>query len=332
MIDRPTTKREAPAELKQTRIDVARRLAWAMLVLACTAMVAAFSPPIGSEVLITDSSGGRFVGYGTLSESGLDLELSEELSELRVVVVTPEGSSQPYRGRWNGASLTLIDEDGGEVDVAAALADEGRMLSLRWSDGRRQVVLPDAAPERAGDGGAGDGGAGDASPEDTPEEEAPGRSADAPGDSADDGRGNESPRQDGDRRPPQAGPGDDEEDADDAEPARPDLPDEVPDDVADRVPDVPGGDAPQDAGDDAPAQDAPDDEPGDQDAEDEQDDGNGGVDVGVGADADVGDGRDASGNDDEDADGDGDAVKDDDGDQDDEDEDDASGPVDLDLP
>ncbi|MDZ7801938.1 MAG: hypothetical protein U5K81_14255 [Trueperaceae bacterium] len=314
MIVRPKTVRSTQGGHGSS--EVARRLVLGVLALACTAWVLAFSPPLGSEVLITDTSGSRFVGYGTLSESGLNLELSEELAEFRVVVVTPEGASQPYRGRWNGQSLTLTDAGGSEVDVAAALADEGRILSLSWPDGRRQVVLPDAMPSQASDGGAAD-----AAPEGAPDDDAPGRSADAPGDRPGDGAGDGSPRQDDDRRPPQADPEDEGGDEDGAGPARPDLPDEVPDDVPDEAPDVPGSDAPQDGGDDEPAQDEQD----DQDVPDEQNDGDGGVDVGVDADVDVG------GEDDDEDEGDEDASGED-ADQDDEDEDDASGSVDLDLP
>lgn len=321
-----------------------RRVLGAAFLLASLAGGVAISPPVGSEVLLTDADGGRFVGYGTVTDSGLRIELSEDIRDLRVVVVTPDGASQPYGGRWNGETLTLTDTSGSEVDLADELAEDGRLLSLAWPDGRNQVVMPGAASDEAADVPTEDVPAQDVpaqdeapgkSPADVGADQAgagdePGRSADAPG------RGDD----DGDRDTPAVPDPADRDDRDDdgQDDGRPDLPDP---DLPEAAPDVPARGGPdRDDGRDGR---------GDEDDADEgdaqDDDGDGGVeadvdadadgDGGVGAEVDVGVGNadDRAAHEDEsDDDPEQDDADESNGDEDDEDEDGSSGAVDLNLP
>jgi hypothetical protein len=115
----------------------------ATLVVAAASLAWAFSPPVGSEVMITDRDGATLIGFGVVRESGLALELSVDAAEWRVVIVAPDGWSSPYQASWDGQRLTFEGAEGDRVDVADALAAEGRGLTLAWWDGTRVDVSSD---------------------------------------------------------------------------------------------------------------------------------------------------------------------------------------------
>jgi hypothetical protein len=136
------------------------------LIVAVASWAWAFSPPVGSEVLVTDRDGSTLIGFGVVRESGLALELSVDAPEWRVVIVAPDGWSSPYQASWDGQRLTFEGAEGERVDVADALAAEGRGLTLAWWNGTRvdvpsDVVVAqepdddDAAVATAADGGEG---------------------------------------------------------------------------------------------------------------------------------------------------------------------------------
>lgn len=336
MID-PGNRSEGTSH-RTKRFAAMRRVLGGVVLLALLAGGGAVSPPVGSEVLLTDADGGRFVGYGTVTNSGLQIELSEDIRDLRVVVVTPDGTSQPYGGHWNGETLTLTDTSGSEVDLADELAEDGRLLSLAWPDGRSQVVMPGAASEEAGDVPAQDDspGAGE-DPADVADDQAgvgddePGRSGDAPGRSDDEGDRDTPADPDQADRDERDDDGQDDGQDGGQDDGRPDLPDP---DLPDAAPDVPARGGPdrdegQDGQDDADDVDDAD----EGDTQDEDDD----ADVEADVDADAEDGVDVEvGVGDEDGAADDGAEQDDadesDEDDEEEDEDGSSGAVDLNLP
>lgn len=152
-----------PRPVPRPRARPARRLracAAAALIASCLALVG-FAPPVGSDVMVTDAGGGRFVGVGRVDDEGLSLELAERVGELRLLIVRPDGTSQLWQGRVRDGRLILLDDEGGEIDVADALAREDRRLRLAWS-GTATVVPAHDAGDAPGDGSAGDGNDDDA--------------------------------------------------------------------------------------------------------------------------------------------------------------------------
>ncbi|MEX2501579.1 MAG: hypothetical protein WD336_04325 [Trueperaceae bacterium] len=115
-----------------------------------------FAPPPGSELLITDADGRRFVGFGTFDEGGLRLELSSPASDLRAVLIVPDGTSQTFTADWSDGRLRF-GSDGEAWDVSDALASQGRGLWVATADGEatRVVASDDAAPPE-GDGAEAD--------------------------------------------------------------------------------------------------------------------------------------------------------------------------------
>lgn len=148
-----------PRPVPRPRTRPARRLrasAAAALIASCLALVG-FAPPVGSDVLVTDAGGGRFVGVGRVDDEGLALELAERVGEIRLLLVRPDGTSQVWRGRVRNGRLILLDDEGAEIDVADALAREDRRLRLAWP-GNASVVPAHDARDDSGAGSPGDGG------------------------------------------------------------------------------------------------------------------------------------------------------------------------------
>lgn len=157
--------RARPRPARRLRASVA-----AALIASALALVG-FAPPAGSDVMITDVGGGRFLGVGRVDEEGLALELSGRVDELRLLLVRPDGTSQVWRGRVREGRLLLVDEEGDEIDVADALAREDRRLRLTWPGEATVVPAHDTAePGQAGPGGEQDG----------PGDETPGGDRDPP--------------------------------------------------------------------------------------------------------------------------------------------------------
>lgn len=153
-----------PRPVPRPRTRPTRRLrasAAAALIASCLALVG-FAPPVGSDVMVTDAGGGRFVGVGRVDDEGLALELAERVGELRLLLVRPDGTSQVWRGRVLDGRLILMDDEGAEIDVADALAREDRRLRLAWP-GNATVVPAHDARDESDDEGAGHGGEDEAS-------------------------------------------------------------------------------------------------------------------------------------------------------------------------
>lgn len=157
-----------PAPRLRSRPTRRLRASVTTALIASALALVGFAPPTGSDVMVTDAGGGRFVGVGRVDEEGLSLELSERVGELRLLVVRPDGTSQVWRGRLREGRLVLLDDEGSEIDVADALGREDRRLRLAWP-GEATVVPPhdtaELGPEGQGDGSAGDD---EASEEDPP--------------------------------------------------------------------------------------------------------------------------------------------------------------------
>lgn len=131
----------------------------AAALIASGLVLVGFAPPLGSDVMVTDAGGGRFVGVGRVDEEGLSIELSERVGELRLLLVRPDGTSQVWRGRLVDGRLVLVDEEGAEIDVADALGREDHRLRLAWPGGATVVPAHDTSesgPEEAGHGRADD--------------------------------------------------------------------------------------------------------------------------------------------------------------------------------
>jgi hypothetical protein len=123
-----------------------------VLVLACLAqvgagtVVAAAGAPtfeLGSELLVTDVAAARLVGYGTVGERALELQLSTVSANVRVLVVAPDGTVVPFLGSFAEGRLVLLLADGGVLDVADHLARDDRDLVFVLPDGRRVLVPVD---------------------------------------------------------------------------------------------------------------------------------------------------------------------------------------------
>jgi hypothetical protein len=185
----------------------------------------AFSPPVGSEVLVTDRDGSTLIGFGVVRESGLALELSVDAPEWRVVIVAPDGWSSPYQASWDGQRLTFESAEGERVDVADALAAEGRGLTLAWWDGTRVDVPSDVvvAQESEGDDAsvatASDAGEGSELADNRPDDDAVTTATDPrddedDGDDGDDGASADPPASDPDPDDPPTNRPDDGDDGD----------------------------------------------------------------------------------------------------------------------
>jgi hypothetical protein len=152
-----------PRTVSRPRSRPARRLrasAAAALIASCLALVG-FAPPVGSDVMVTDAGGGRFVGVGHVDDDGLALELAERVGELRLLLVRPDGTSQVWRGRVLDGRLILLDDEGAEIDVADALAREDRKLRLAWPGNATVVPAHDARDASGEDESGGDDEASD---------------------------------------------------------------------------------------------------------------------------------------------------------------------------
>jgi hypothetical protein len=176
-----------------SRRVAAGRLVAALLTLLLGAVAAAFSPPLGSDVMVTDASGARFIGVGRMDEQGLVLELTERRSQIRFVVVPPGGEPQSFRGALRDGRLVVEGDDGTFTDLETLLGEQERRLVVTWGDDDREG--PDEAPPADRDDPSGDG---DADGDDAP----------PPGDEPDDGADEDGEPEGGD----DAGdpPGDDE--------------------------------------------------------------------------------------------------------------------------
>jgi hypothetical protein len=180
------------------------RFAVTLLALLLGAFATAFSPPAGSDVMVTDASGARFIGVGRVNEQGLVLELTERRSEVRFVVVPPGGEPQSFRGALRDGRLVVEVEEGTFTDLEKLLSEQERRLVVTWSEDARDAsdeAPPsdrgdppgdadgdDAAPpgenDDDADDGDGDGDEGDADepPADDPRPDAGGDPSDAPAD------------------------------------------------------------------------------------------------------------------------------------------------------
>lgn len=137
----PRTHPRSGARGSRARRAVARAAACAVWL-----ALVAFSPPVGSDVLVTDAGGDRFLGVGRVQNGALSLELADATEALRLVVVAPDGSSETWRARFDGERLVVLDGDGEAVDVADALAERDLRLRLVWPGGSG-VVRPHASDE-----------------------------------------------------------------------------------------------------------------------------------------------------------------------------------------
>lgn len=154
-----------PRPVPRPRTRPARRLrasAAAALIAACLTLVG-FAPPVGSDVMVTDAGGGRFVGVGRVDDEGLSLELAARVGEIRLLLVRPDGTSQVWRGRVRDGRLILLDEEGAEIDVADALAREDRRLRLAWPGNAGVVPAHEAGAESGDESGEGSSGDDEAS-------------------------------------------------------------------------------------------------------------------------------------------------------------------------
>lgn len=161
----------------------------------------AFEPVAGAEFLLSDAGGTMLVGYGRLGDQGLEIRLADDTEQMRIIVVSPDGSADSYRGVLRDGRLELVSEDGAHFDLADSLAGQDLSLTLTWSDGAAAVVPPsdaaatdaeassnspnlpsetDASETDASETDASDPEAG-GSGETAEDPEAPGRSSDAPG-------------------------------------------------------------------------------------------------------------------------------------------------------
>lgn len=134
----------------------AQRLRAAAALIASCLVLVGFAPPAGSDVMVTDAGGGRFVGVGRVDEEGLSLELAERVGEIRLLLVRPDGTSQVWRGRLRDGRLILLDDEGAEIDVADALAREDRRLRLAWPGNATVVPAHDARDASGEEEGGGD--------------------------------------------------------------------------------------------------------------------------------------------------------------------------------
>lgn len=187
----------------------------------------AFDPPVGTELMLADDGGRTLIGYGLVEEGGLRLELSSDTRELRVIVVGPDGEARTYRGILADGRLELLVDGSPSVDVADALAERGRSLTLALPNVPEVLVTPRGrtAPAVADEGEREDEPVADRPARDEPaaaasggaEDDDPGRSDDAPGRSGDaPGRSGDAPGNSDDapgRSDPPARPGNSDGDA-----------------------------------------------------------------------------------------------------------------------
>lgn len=133
-----------------------RRRALTAIAVACAVLVgagvvaASDGAPVfehGSELLVTDVSAARLVGYGTVGEHALELQLATVSANVRVLVVAPDGTVAPYLGTFTDGRLVLTLAEGGALDVADHLARDDRDLVFVLPDGRR-VLVPIGGRER----------------------------------------------------------------------------------------------------------------------------------------------------------------------------------------
>ena len=120
------------------------------LVLALTCLVAVWASAgvavgepafeLGTELLVTDVGAARLVGYGTVGEHVLELRLASVSSNVRVLVVAPDGSIEPFLGEFVSGRLVLVLADGRRLDLAERLALDDRDLVFVRANGQRVLV------------------------------------------------------------------------------------------------------------------------------------------------------------------------------------------------
>ncbi len=210
----------------------------ALLALSGPALVQAFEPVPGVEVMLTDVEARVLVGYGIVDARGLVLDLSTDHASLLMLVATPDGEVLSLHGEL-ARGRVWFREDGAWVDLATLL--DRASLTLRLSVDDAPAFLVGPAPGSVPPG----------EPRDEPRSVVarPG-SGDAPGDEGDDGgddRGGGDPSDD----PSDDGSDDGRDDRSD------DRSDDPPDEVDDRSDDG-GHDDPDDVDDPDEHDDAPD--------------------------------------------------------------------------
>jgi hypothetical protein len=144
-----------------------RRRALTVIAVACAVLVwagsvgAADGAPVfeyGSELLLTDVSAAQLVGYGTVGQHALELQLATVSANVRVLVVAPDGAVVPFLGTFTDGRLVLTLGEGAALDVADHLARDDRDLVFVLPNGRRVLVpvegrerTAEASPSRAPD-------------------------------------------------------------------------------------------------------------------------------------------------------------------------------------
>lgn len=213
----------------------------ALLALLLATVAYGFSPPLGSDVMVTDASGVRFIGVGRVDDRGLVLELTERRSEIRFVVVPPGGEPQSFRGALRDGRLVVEDDDGSLDDLESLLGRQNRRLLVTWNDSDddgSDERPPEDRDDPEGDGPSDDDGASPPDDEDRDGDEDPGGGDDETG-------GDDAPPSDDDRTEDGDGPRDDPDEGDgddgDEDPADDDglLPVDPPLPPSDDVPEPP---------------------------------------------------------------------------------------------
>lgn len=236
-------------------------------------------PPIpsGSEVMVTDATGWRLLGYGLVEEDRLTLSISDDRNgDVSVVIFTPEGEITSMTARLSSGGVVLWFDDV-PLPLEAWMAERGVVVTVESATEAARDDEDRDDEDRDDD---------DQDDENSDDDNPPG----APDDDRDDDDRSDDDRED---EPSEDDPSDDDrDDADGGDDSRDDDEDDASDDAAEEAADE-AEDRAEDAADeaeegeeaeevdevdddddeDAPDEDAPDDDADDDDVDDDDADG-----------------------------------------------------------
>ena len=116
--------------------------ALALIALAFTSWGAAQGIGNGTELLLTDLNSEVILGYGTVQDGQLLLNLSQAADSFYLYFIFPEGDVTTHQGRVDDG-LLVVNDAGGFLDFQNVLAERGVELTVtRVEDENLNLTTP----------------------------------------------------------------------------------------------------------------------------------------------------------------------------------------------
>lgn len=126
----PTRGSRLPSDRIWLEFEMTRWV-FAIILVMTLGVAAAFSPREGSEVLIVDPSGQNILGHGRIVDGRLELSLSADTTDFKLLLVQADGSIEAYEGRREGLHRLDIEiEPGQRVSLSELLAEANFHVSV----------------------------------------------------------------------------------------------------------------------------------------------------------------------------------------------------------